>query len=378
MSVYFDNAATTRLDPQVLDCMIPYMLENYGNASSVHGFGRAARFAVENARTQIANYLQASPGEIFFTSGGTESDNTAILSAVKGMGIRRVITSSLEHHAILHTLQALERSGAIQLLLVRHDRQGVLDLSHLEELLQSQEKAFVSIMHGNNEIGNLNDIETIATLCRHYQAIFHTDTVQTMGHYRFDLSRLPVHFLVGSAHKFHGPKGVGFLYVRKSVQAHPLISGGSQEKGVRAGTENVSGIAGMAKALEIAYAGLDHHRHAVENLKRLCIQSLRSFIPDISFNGCSASLDKSLYTVLSTNFPDADADLLSYLDQRGFAVSGGSACNSHSKGSHVIRALQNGQQGQVVRFSFSRYNTLQEVRTLAAELSPLYKQVAVA
>lgn len=377
MSIYLDNAATTRLDPQVLDCMIPYMLESYGNASSAHSFGRVARFAVENARLQIAAHLHASPGKIFFTSGGTEADNTAILSAVKGMGIKRVITSALEHHAVLHTLLALERSGDIQLLLIRHDEQGVLDLSHLEELLQSKERSFVSVMHGNNEIGNLNDIESIGALCKTYQAIFHTDTVQTMGHYRFDLSKLPVHFLVGSAHKFHGPKGTGFLYVKKSVQACPLIHGGSQEKGIRAGTEHVSGIVGMAKALDIAYANLDHHRRAVENLKRLCIQRLQSCVPSVRFNGCSASLNRSLYTVLSACFPDSGTDLLSYLDQKGIAVSGGSACNSH-KGSHVIRALQNGPQKQVIRFSFSRYNTLQEVKLLAAELAAAYEQVAVA
>lgn len=387
MSVYFDNAATTPLDEKVLDSMLPYLIDHFGNPSSAHTHGRQTRSAIENARKTIANLLNVSPGEIFFTSGGTEADNTAILSAIHSMGIKHAVTSKLEHHAVLNTLKSLEKKGEVKISYVENDEKGNLDSEHLEELLKTHEKTFVSIMHGNNEIGNINDVELIGEVCKKYEAIFQTDTVQTMGHYAFNFSKLNVHFAVGSAHKFHGPKGIGFLYVKNSVQASPLIFGGSQERHLRAGTENVAGIVGLAKALEIACTDLDVHQKHIENLKRCCISQLKSNFPDINFNGNSAIVDKSMNTVLSAGFPSTEIDLLTNLDFNDISASGGSACNSacHSS-SHVLAALNNDLQQQVIRFSFSKYNSIREVDFLIEKLnkiinenhSNIYKQRAVA
>lgn len=379
MNVYFDNAATTPLDEKVFEYMLPYLINHFGNPSSSHRHGREVRAAIENARKTIAELLNASPEEIFFTSGGTEADNTAILSAIRGMGIKHAITSKLEHHAVLNTLKSLEKNGEISLSYLRHDEYGNLDLRHLERLLQTNGRTFVSIMHGNNEIGNLNDIELIGEICEKYDAIFHSDSVQTMGHYRFDVQKLNVHFLVGSAHKFHGPKGVGFLYVKNSVQASPLIHGGSQERHVRAGTENVAGIIGLAKAFQIAYSNLDEHKHHIESLKRCCLERFQTEIPGITFNANSAITDKSLYTVLSTSLPEAQTDFLINLDFNGISASGGSACNSSNHGaSHVLTALGTDTKRQTIRFSFSKYNTLDEIDFLVEKLINIYKERAVA
>ncbi|WP_018614819.1 cysteine desulfurase family protein [Segetibacter koreensis] len=379
MNVYFDNAATTPLDEKVFESMLPYLMNHFGNPSSSHKHGRQVRIAIEDARKTIADLLNASPNEIFFTSGGTEADNTAILSAIRGMGIKHAITTKLEHHAVLNTLKSLEKNGEISLNYVSHDRYGNLNLQHLESLLQKNEKTFVSIMHGNNEIGNINDIELIGEICKEYNAIFHSDTVQTMGHYRLDVKKLNVHFLVGSAHKFHGPKGVGFLYVKDSVQAKPLIQGGSQERHVRAGTENVAGIIGLARALEIAYANLDEHRHHIESVKQSCIERLQNGIPRIEFNANSALTNKSLYTILSVSIPATETDFLINLDFNGISASGGSACNSSNHGaSHVLTALGANVKRQTIRFSFSKYNTLDEVDFLVENLVNMHKEVAAA
>lgn len=340
MSVYFDNAATSPLDPNVFEAMVPYLLQQHGNPSSAHKVGRLARQAVDNARQIVADILHADKEEIFFTSGGTEADNIAILSAIRGLGIRRAITSRLEHHAVLNTLKALEKTGEVTVHFVKNDSQGNLDLRHLEVLLQSEERSFVSIMHGNNEIGNLNNIDVIADLCKRYNAIYHTDTVQTIGHYAVDVSRTKIDFLVGSAHKFHGPKGIGFLYARKTSPVYSLIKGGSQERGIRAGTENVPGIVGLAKALEIANSNVTTHHRYVQNLKRCCMERLLQEFPSIQFNGNSGIAEKSMSTVLSVSFPPTKHHLLSYLDSKDIAASGGSACNSSHSVSHVLAALQ--------------------------------------
>ncbi|MGZ3822327.1 MAG: cysteine desulfurase family protein, partial [Mucilaginibacter sp.] len=267
MKIYLDNAATTPLEPAVFEAMTPYLIKHYGNPSSLHGAGRDAKNAMEGSRETIAGLLNAMPEEIIFTSGGTEADNIAIASSVACAGIDHVITTPFEHPAVLQTLRALTQKYKIGISFLKHDNKGNLDFGHLEYLLRTNTRNLVSVMHANNEIGNINDIEHIGALCEKYQALFHSDTVQTIGHYRHDLSKLKAHFLAASAHKFHGPKGVGFLYCRKGTRLSRLIHGGSQERGLRAGTENIPGIVGMTKALEIASGGLNTDRLYIESLK---------------------------------------------------------------------------------------------------------------
>lgn len=378
--VYFDNAATTPLDPEVLEAMLPFLSQHYGNPSSLHGPGRQVRAAIENARKTVAHLLNAAPAEITFTSGGTEADNYAAFGSVRTLGLKHAITSRLEHHAVLHPLQSLEKRGEIELHYVKHDEDGKLDLAHLEELLAGQSRTFVSLMHANNEIGNLNDIEAIGEICSRYDAIFHTDTVQTMGHYRHNVQQLKNHFLVGSAHKFHGPKGVGFLYTRSGLQVSPLIHGGSQERNVRSGTENVYGIVGLAKALEIAIRDLAAHQSHVQGLKTRFIEKLRAEIEDVRFNGLSEYADQSLYTVLSVSLPPSAISemLLFNLDISKVAASGGSACTSGAQaGSHVLDALGCDPDRATVRFSMSKMNTEAEVDYAVAALAKLYRPVAV-
>lgn len=377
-SVYFDNAATTPLDPEVLDAMMPFLTEHFGNPSSIHGHGRKVRAAIENARKTIAHLINAAPAEISFTSGGTEADNYAAFGSIRTLGLKHAVTSKLEHHAVLHTLEALEKSGEIELSFVRFDEQGKLDLEHLDELLGTHTRSFVSLMHANNEIGNLNDIEAIGRICRAHGAIFHTDTVQTMGHYRHDVQQLQNHFLVGSAHKFHGPKGAGFLYTASGLQVQPLIHGGAQERNVRAGTENVYGIIGLAKALEIAYRDMDQHQRHIQGLKDRFIEKLRAEIEDVQFNGQSADADHSLYTVLSVSLPPSELNemLLFNLDISRVSASGGSACTSGSNiGSHVLTALGCDPQRGAVRFSMSKYNTAEEVDYAVEQLAKMYRKV---
>lgn len=374
MTVYLDNAATTSLDEEVLEAMLPYMTTLCGSPSAIHGYGRKAKVAVEKARKHVAALLNAAPAEIFFTSGGTEGNNMALRGATEGLGIRHVITSPIEHLAVLQPLAHMAQSGQIQLHYVALDEQGHIQYDHLECLLKSHKHSLVSLMHGNNEIGNLNDLVRIGALCQQYQATFHTDAVQTLGHYKLDLHSLPVHLLVGSAHKFHGPKGIGLVYISNDTQITPFIYGGAQERDMRGGTENVPAIIGLSKALEIAYRDMETNRPYIQGLKQQMIHSLRASIPGISFYGDSANLAKSLYTLLSVSLPPAENHdmLLFNLDIHQIAASAGSACTSGSQqASHVIEALHADQQRGTIRFSLGKYNTATEIDYAVEKLAEL-------
>lgn len=375
MRVYLDNAATTPLDLEVFEAMKPYMLQYFGNPSSIHSHGREVRAAVEKARKQIASLLNTSPSEIFFTSGGTEADNMAIRCSIETYKIKHAITTKIEHHAVLHTLEDLERKGAIQISFVALDEKGHLNYDHLEKLLSAHPGSFVSIMHANNEIGNINDIERIGEMCLAYRAIFHSDTVQTMGHYKHDLDKLNAHCVVGAAHKFHGPKGVGFLYINADHKIQPFIHGGSQERNMRGGTENIYGIVGLAKALEVAYRDMHEHQKYISGLKERMIEKLQQNIPDVKFNGDSDNLQKSLYTVLNVSLPPTeDNDMLLFnLDINKISASGGSACSSGTSiGSHVLAAINADPGRAAVRFSFSKLNTVEEIDYVVEKLTEFY------
>lgn len=373
MKVYLDNAATTALDKDVLDAMMPYMTEHFGNPSSIHSYGRKTRAAIEGARKSVAKLLNVSPSEIFFTSGGTEADNMAIRCSIHDLNIKHVISSKIEHHAVLHTLEKLAADNVIKLSYVNLSPLGEVDLNHLEQLLKENERTFVSLMHANNEIGNLLPLKKVGEICETYKAIFHSDTVQTMGHYSMDLQKVKVHFITCAAHKFHGPKGVGFLYVSSNVKINPLIYGGSQERNMRGGTENLYGIVGLAKALEIATKDMDAHQKHIEELKNYMIEQLKVTIPEIEFNGtCNQNC---LYTVLNVRFPHTEnAEMLLFnLDIAGIAVSGGSACTSGSDvGSHVLHGIGADVTRPSVRFSFSKYNTKEEVDYTVSKLKELF------
>ena len=376
--IYLDNAATTQIDAEVLEAMIPWLSNQYGNPSSIHGHGRVVKSAIEQARKTVASLLNTSPSEIFFTSGGTEADNTAIRSSVETHGLKHAITSPLEHHAVLHTLEFMQKQGLIKLSLVNIDAKGHVDLAHLEELLKSNPRSLVSLMEGNNEIGNLLDMNAVCDLCAQHNAIFHSDTVQTVGHFRHDLQQLNAHFIVGAAHKFHGPKGVGFLYVNAKNKIHPFMHGGAQERNMRGGTENVYGIIGLAKALEIAYRDMAAHRSHIEGLKKRMIAQLTEQIEGIVFNGDSDNLERSNYTVLNVSLPPADVTdmLLFNLDIAHISASGGSACSSGSEvGSHVLAALNAPANRGNVRFSFGKYNTKAEIDYAVQTVVDLYKPV---
>jgi cysteine desulfurase len=375
MNIYLDNAATTPLDPAVLEAMTPYLLNYFGNPSSRHAHGRAAGDALKDCRNRIAALLNAEPEEIIFTSGGTEADNIALVSAVTCNQIDHVITTPFEHPAVLQTLKFLTRQYQTRVSFIRHDEKGNLDLQHLEYLLRTNTRNLVSVMHANNEIANLNDIDYIGQLCEKYNALFHTDTVQTMGHYLHHPAQQKIHFLTASAHKFHGPKGVGFLYCRKGQQITRLIHGGGQESGNRAGTENIPGIIGMTKALELAYTTMEEDRNHIQSLKTQLINSLNEALPNVLYNGNSAKIDKSLYTVLSVSLPAANTDLLHYLDSEGIAVSGGSACSGGSA-SHVLKALGTDPSRTTIRFSFSKFNTPDELSQVTEKLAAVYGLVA--
>jgi cysteine desulfurase len=364
MNVYLDNAATTPVLPEVAQAMLPYLTEFFGNPSSSHAFGRKTKSALEQSRRTIAKRLNCTPAEIFFTSGGTEADNLAMHAAIHDLGCKHIITSAIEHSAVIKTAEVMSKQHGLKLSLVKLDSKGAVDLSDLEALLALNEKSFVSLMHGNNEIANLLPLKTVSELCERYGAILHSDTVQTMGHYEFDLQDLSIHFLNASAHKFHGPKGIGFIYINKKIKVNPNITGGGQERGVRGGTENISGIIGMAKALELSYSDLKEHQAHISGLKQYMAAELESSIPGIIFNGNSRS-ENSLYTVLSTTMPPtANSDMFLFLlDLEGVACSGGSACSSGaSKGSHVLDAIGALKTGCAsIRFSFSRLNTREEL-----------------
>lgn len=363
MRVYLDNAATTPVAPEVVEAMIPVLREQFGNPSSIHATGRAVRSLIENARKSVAKSLNVSPGEIFFTSGGTEADNTAIGGAVNDLGVKHIITSKIEHHAVLHTVEELGKSGKVKVSYVKLKENGDVDLNDLESLLNQNPHTLVTLMHANNEVGNLLPLEQVGELCEKYKAYFHSDTVQTMGHFPFDLQKIKVHFLVCGAHKFHGPKGVGFLFIRSGIKIHPFIHGGSQERNMRGGTENVYGIVGLAKALELANTDQDEHKKHILGLKNYFKAELQKLIPGVEFNGSSGE-ENSLYTVLSVRFPKiSNAEMLLFnLDIQGISCSGGSACTSGSnQGSHVLTALGVDPERPSVRFSFSRFNTKADI-----------------
>lgn len=373
MRVYLDNAATTPIDKEVLKSVYEVMESHYGNPSSIHTHGREVRTLIEKARKSVASLLHASPSEFFFTSGGTEADNMAIRCSIIDYGIRNVITSVIEHHAVLHSLQDLERSGLIQLNYVNIDERGSVDYQHLEELLDIHERSFVSLMQANNELGTLTDIERVGELCEKYNAIFHCDTVQSMGHYPHDLNKLKVHFLVCAAHKLHGPKGVGFLYINHKIKINPMIFGGSQERNMRGGTENVYGIVGLAKALEIAYAEMEEHHQYIQGLKSYMMEELVKNVPGIEFNGETVP-EKSLYTVLNVSFPEMEmAEMLLFsLDIAGISASGGSACSSGTNiGSHVLNGIHANPDRPAVRFSFSKLNTREEIDYVVEKVKEL-------
>jgi cysteine desulfurase len=373
MRVYLDNAATTPLDPEIIKEMCKVMENTYGNPSSIHSHGREARTIIERSRKTVANLLGTSPSEIFFTSSGTEADNMAIRCGIVDHNIKHAITSRIEHHAVIHTFEALERAGVIKLSFVNLDSKGNIDYAHLEQLLKENERTFVSIMHANNEIGTLTDMERIGDLCETYNAIYHCDTVQTMGHYKHDLSKLKAHFVVCSAHKLHGPKGVGFLHISHRIKIKPLIYGGAQERNMRGGTENIYGIVGLAKSLDMAYAEMGHHQEHIQGLKSYMIEQLKENIPGVEFNG-EIDPDKSLYTVLNVSFPEMEmADMLLFnLDIAGISASGGSACSSGSDiGSHVLTAIGASPTRPSVRFSFSKNTTKEEIDYTVAKIREL-------
>ena len=371
--IYFDNAATTALDPFVLEAMMPYLTEKFGNPSSIYSYGRETRIAIEMARKSVAKILNAHPAELFFTSGGTESSNTAIQAAVRDLGCRHIITSIIEHHAVSHTVTHLDNLDVVKVSYVKLLPNGHVDLEDLEKLLTaSEEKTLVTLMHANNEIGNILDIHAVGELCKFYNAIFHSDTVQTVGHFPFDLRNTPIHFITGAAHKFHGPKGVGILYINENVRIKPFVHGGGQERNMRAGTENIYGIVGFAKALEIATQNHETDAAFIGTLKYYMHEQLKKHIPGVAFNG--DVLGSSLYTVLSASFPKTEKSemILFNMDIHNICASGGSACTSGAdQGSHVIRAINNNPNQVTVRFSFSKHNTKEEVDRVVAQLKEL-------
>jgi cysteine desulfurase len=368
--IYFDNAATTPLAPEVLEAMMPYLTEKFGNPSSIYSYGRETRLAIEQARKSVAKNLGAKPAEIFFTSGGTESSNTVLNAAITDLGCKHIISSPIEHHATLHTVTHLAKLHNLRLSFVQILPNGHIDMDHLASLLAATtEKTIVTIMHANNEIGTMIDIAAVGQLCKQYGAYFHSDTVQTVGHFPFELSQLPVDFITGAGHKFHGPKGVGILYINENVKISPLVHGGSQERNMRAGTENLYGIVGFAKALELATEKYQEDRAYIQSLKQYLHDQLIAKIPSVHFNG--DPFGNSLYNLLSVNFPKNEKTemILFNLDMHHICASGGSACSSGAQqGSHVINALNKGSEMVTVRFSFSKHNTKAEIDQVVTAL----------
>lgn len=369
--VYFDNAATTPISPEVVDAMLPVLQGQFGNPSSIHAEGRSVRALIENARKTVARCIGASTAEIFFTSGGTESNNMAIKCAVRDLGVQRIISSPTEHHCGLHTIETVESQSGVEVVWLPVDKLGRIDTAALEQALSDDggKKTLVSLMHANNEIGTMIDLEGVANLCRQYGALFHSDTVQSVGHFPIDVGQMPIHFLSGAAHKFHGPKGVGFIYINGECAIHPFIDGGGQERNMRGGTENVYGIVGLAKAFELASAEMDERAAHIRGIRQYMIERLRESFDDIQFNG--DLFGHSLYTVLSVSFPPSPKNelLLLSLDIAGVSASGGSACSSGAeKGSHVLGAIGADPARKSIRFSFSHYNTRAEVDFVVEKL----------
>lgn len=382
--VYLDNAASTPIHPKVVEAMLPYLTELTGNPSSIHHHGRQLRAAIEKARKTVADIIHCAPAEVVFTSGGTEADNYGIRGAVKGLGVQHIITTALEHHAVLYTAEEIQHRYGTRVTHLVTDDKGNIDLRQLENLLLQNQKAgiktLVTLMHGNNEIGTLNDLQAIGDLCKQTGALFHSDTVQTMGHIPMDLQALNIDFVVASAHKFHGPKGVGFLYRREGVQIPAHITGGGQERNQRAGTENVACIVGLATALELMASDYAGHAQHLRTVKEHAMAEIQAAVPGVQFNGETAA-GKSLDTVLSVAFPGTDTEslMLFNLDLMGISASGGSACTSGSvKGSHVLEALGHSPAriANSVRFSFSSMTTKEEIDYLATQLRTLVPQPA--
>ena len=371
--IYFDNAATTSLDPEVLEAMMPYFTDKFGNPSSIYSYGRESRMAIEQARKSVAKILGAKPSEIFFTSGGTESSNTALHAAIFDLGCKHIISSPIEHHATLHTVSHLAKTAGVSLSYVNILPNGHIDLIHLQNLLESNtEKTIVTIMHANNEIGNMIDLQKVGEICKIHNAYFHSDTVQTVGHFSFNLKETPIDFITGAGHKFHGPKGIGILYINENVKINPYLHGGAQERNMRAGTENVYGIVGFAKALEIATEQHEKDSTYINGLRRYMHEQLLAQIPEVSFNG--DTFGDSLYTLLSVNFPKNEKSemMLFNLDIHHICASGGSACSSGAQqGSHVINALNKGEDIATIRFSFCKHNTKAEIDQVIATLKEL-------
>lgn len=380
MKVYLDNAATTPMDKEVMEAIIPIMESTFGNPSSIHSYGRKSRAIIEKSRKEVAKYINAAPSEIVFTGGGTEADNMVLRCAVNDGGVTHIITSATEHHAVIDTAEVLDKNCKdLKLSLVKHDAKGYVDIDSLKQLLEKNKdrKTLVSLMHANNEIGNRLPLKQVSDICKQYGAIFHSDTVQTMCHYSFDVRELGIDFLTCSAHKFHGPKGVGFLYVNQDIQIKPIITGGAQERNVRAGTENIIGIVGLTKAMEVAYRDLEEHQNHVHGLKTYMMEQLETTIPGVTYNGDPKG--DSLYTVLNVQFPNSEMDemLLYNFDIEGIAVSGGSACSSGSNvGSHVLRNIGTDMKKPSIRFSFSKYNTKAEIDYTISVIKDLFTVTA--
>lgn len=373
MRIYLDNSATTPIDPQVLEVMQTAMAENFGNPSSIHAEGRKARATIEAARKSIASYLNCSIGEVFFTSGGTEANNMVLKNSVRDLGVEHIISSPLEHHAILHCLDRLEAEKKVTVSMVKVDAQGNVDLEDLATSLAKKEKGktLVSLMHANNEVGTMIDLAKVSELCQAHGAYFHSDTVQTVGYYNIDVEATPVSFLSGSGHKFYGPKGVGFVYINSDNIIKPYLDGGAQERNMRGGTENLYGIVGMAKALELASEAMETRRQHIKDLRDYFADQLKQYIPDVLFNGCS---ERGHCKVLSVSFPASDKGemLLMNLDMAGISASGGSACSSGiDVGSHVIGHLKPDSNRHTVRFSLSHHNTKTEIDFVVDKLKQM-------
>lgn len=372
MRVYFDNAATTPLDPSVIATMTDAMTSLYGNPSSIHADGRNARAAIEEARKKVAKLIGAGIGEIFFTSGGTEANNMILKNAVRDLGVQRIISSPIEHHAVLHTLESLKKTTDIVVEMVEIDKKGHVSLENLTEILRGGSlKTLVTLMHANNEIGTMIDLDAVSKICAEHNAFFHSDTVQTMGFYPINVQQTKIHFLNGSAHKFHGPKGVGFVYINSEVTLRPFIDGGSQERNMRGGTENTAGIIGLARALELSYQNLDERRNKIIELRNFLKNSLLQEFQDIQFVG---DTEGGNYKVLNVSFPHSSKSelMLFNLDIAGISASGGSACSSGAEGSsHVLDALEIDPLRKCIRFSFSHLNTAEDVLFLIEKLKKM-------
>ena len=370
--IYLDNAATTPIFPEVIALMSTTMQEVYGNPSSTHQIGRKAKTLVETARKNIARHFNATSNEIIFTAGGSEADNLVLFNAATNLGVKTFISSKIEHHAVIHTLEYLEKNFDIETKLVDVNSKGEIDLNHLEHLLQSSEgNCLVSLMYVNNELGNLLNVEQVGVLCKQYGAYFHSDAVQAVGHFNFDPAKLNIDFFAASAHKFHGPKGVGFAYVKSGFGLQPLLHGGEQERGARAGTENVHSILGMEKALELSYTNLQAEQAQIQALKSYFMEQLKANFKGVAFNGTAEEIEKSSYIILNVRFPKDYPMLLFSLDLDGISVSGGSACQSGSNtGSHVLNNILNKEEAlkTSVRFSFNKFNTKEEIDTVIAIL----------